>query len=254
MNVAKILKKLGLSEKEAFVYLALLKTGLAGAARIAREAALARQTTYSLLADLVEKGFIEQSDRKGVRQFYADPNELIKLVGRQRDELEKERKILEQELPKLLVENKRATALPIVQYYEGQEGMKRLFVNILEQYKKGKLKLFRGLGINRFYGGMEDTLREFVEKRSAYGVRTNLLIANAPDNFGIHDEQTALGRNVRRLNIDEQQAGIYLVGNSAYFFSYKDNVGVMLENQAIVKFLQDTFDALWEKTPGGGVQ
>ncbi len=246
MGVEQILQKLGLSEKETCVYLALLRIGLAGAAKVAKETGLPRQTVYSLLADLVKKRFIDQSDKRGVRQFYADPNELLRLVAERKDELEKQKKTLERELPKLLAENKRGGAFPVVQYYEGQEGLKRLFENILTQHKGTKAKSFRGFGINRFDGGLEEYIRGFIERRHSYGVTTNLLIADAPDNFGIRDEQTALGRNVKRLDIDEQEAGIYFVGNRAYFFSYKDNVGVMIENQAIVKYLKDAFDVLWD--------
>lgn len=248
MEIEGILKKLGLSEKEAKVYLTLLTTGLANAAAIARAAGLPRQTTYSLLETLVSEGFVEQSDKKGVRQYYADPNELGKLITRRKDELDKSKKVLEEEIPKILSKNKRGTSLPIVQYYEGQEGLKRLFENMLEQHKGPKVKMFRGLGINKIYGGMEAYVREFFTRRHKLGVTTNLLIANAPDNFGIKDERTALGRNVKHLAIDEQEAGIYLVGKSAYFFSYKDNVGVMIENQAITRYLQEAFDLLWQKT------
>lgn len=247
MDIPQVLKQLGLSEKAVTVYLSLLKTGLANAATIAREAGLPRQTTYSLLDELVRERFIEQGDKKGVRQFYADPNQLIKLITVRKEELERNKRVVEEELPKLLAKNHRAQALPIVQYYEGQEGLKRLFENILERYAKGKLKLFRGYGINQFYPGMENFLKFFIEKRNTYDVKTSLFIANAPDRFGIKDEQSALGRDFKRLNIEEQEAGVYLVGNAVYLFSYKDNVGVMVENTAIAKYMKDVFDESWEK-------
>lgn len=222
--------------------------GRAGAASLAREVDLPRQTVYSLLEDLVAGRFIEQSDRKGVRQYYADPNQLLRLLNHRKEELDAHKRVLREELPKFLAKGRRAKALPVVQYYEGQEGLKRLFENILAQYKKGKLKSFRGFGINQFYPGMEEYLASFVEKRNAYGVQTTLFIANAPDAFGIRDEQSALGRTFKRLPIEPQQAAIYFVGNAIYLFSYKDNVGVMIENQAIAQYMKDVFDSFWEKT------
>lgn len=250
MHMKETLEQLGLSGKESHVYLVMLKTGLSSASAIARAAKLPRQTAYSLLEHLVAEGYVEQSDRKGVRQYYADPNGLGKLIARKKEVLDRAKKAFEEEVPRLLSEHRRGTSLPVVQYYEGQAGLRRLFENILDQHRKGKAKTFRGLGINRFYGDMESYLREFVARRHKLGVQTNLLIANAPDNFGIRDERTALGRNVRRLDIDEQEAAIYLVGKNAYFFSYRDNVGVMIENQAITEYLKQVFDIVWDRTPG----
>lgn len=248
MDILQVLQQLGLSEKEVSVYLALIKTGLANAATIAREAGLARQTTYSLLDGLTVKQFVQQSDKKGVRQFYADPNQLVKLINQRKEELETHKRVVEEELPKLLAKSRRARALPIVQYYEGTEGLKRLFENILERYKKGKLRIFRGYGINQFYEGMEDFLKYFVVERHRYGVDSKIFIANAPDAFGVEDSGASLGRSFKRLDIEEQQAAVYMVGNAVYLFSYKDNVGVMIENQAIAQYLKDTFDIFWEKT------
>lgn len=248
MKAEETLRALGLSEKETRVYLAMLRSGATSASGIAKEAKLPRQTTYSLLETLVASAFVEQSDRKGVRQYYADPALLGRLIARRKEALDRHKKALDDEIPRILAEGKRGSALPVVQYYEGQEGLKRLFEHMLEAHKSQKAKTFRGLGVNRIYGGMEGYIREFFARRHKLGVATKLLIADAPDNFGIKDERTALGRSVRRLPIDEQEAGIYLVGKGAYFFSYRDNVGVMVENQAITEYLKQAFDLLWERT------
>ncbi|MGB4076086.1 MAG: helix-turn-helix domain-containing protein [Minisyncoccia bacterium] len=247
MTLEDTLASLGLSRKETQVYVSMLKTGMTSAASIAKEASLPRQTTYSLLEELIAQGFIEQSDKKGVRQYYADPNELGKLIARRKDELDRAKKVLDETVPKLLAEHRRGTSFPVVQYYEGQVGLTRLFENILDQHKNSKTKIFRGFGINRFYGGMESYIREFLKRRHKLGVTTRLLIADAPNTFGIKGPETSLGRDVKHLPIDEQEAGIYLVGKNAYFFSYKDNVGVMIENQAITEYLKQAFDLLWEK-------
>lgn len=248
VTIQNSLKELGLASKEIEVYLTLLKTGQASAAIVAKHSGLPRQTVYSLLGSLVEARFVDQSDKNGVRHFFADPNSLSKLINQKKESLDRNKKVLEEELPKFLAANKRGASFPVVQYYEGQQGIKRLFDEILDQHKRSKAKIFRGYGINQFYEGMEEYFRYFVEERYKYGVDTKLFIANAPDNFGIKDESTALGRAVKQLPIEEQQAGVYMVGNRVYLFSYKDNVGVMIENQAINSYLKEIFDILWSKS------
>ncbi len=86
-----------------------------------------------------------------------------------------------------------------------------------------------------------------MKKRASYGVDTHLFIAKGPDGFNIHDEKSAYRRTVKRLDIDQQMAGIYFVANRAYFFSYEDNVGIMIENQSIVSMLKHVFDDHWKR-------
>jgi HTH-type transcriptional regulator, sugar sensing transcriptional regulator len=246
--IAKLLKEIGLNEKEAQIYLSLVKLGTSSAAEIAHEVKLPRQTVYSILQPMVEQSLVEQSDKRGVKQFFTDPNHLLVLLDNQGKEIDKSRRQLEKEIPKLIEKQKRAKELPKVQYYEGRDGLKRLFENILEQHRRGKDKVFRGYGINKFRETLGKFLYDFVRKRARYGVTTNLFIGQGPDDFEI-TEKTRYGRNVKRLKIDPQQAGIYLAGDRVYLFSYDDNVGVMVENKAIVKLLKGVFDDHWSFYP-----
>lgn len=244
----ELLSKLGLNEKEISVYLGTLKAGPASSARIAMETNLPRQTVYSLILPLVERGFISKSVKRGVKEFFADPKQLLTLLDRQKEALTKNQALIEKELPKLLALRKKTAPLPKVEYYDGDDGLKNLFEHILTFYKKGGDKEFRGYGINQFHEvSLGGYLKEFVTERSKYNVKTRLLIGQGPDDFGIKDEATALNREVKRIAIDPQKAGIYLVGNQVYLFSYDDKTGVMIENKAIAKLITAIFDDHWKK-------
>jgi hypothetical protein len=129
-------------------------------------------------------------------------------------------------------------------------GLEYLFRSMLEVYRKKKTQKFRGYGINFLARtqGLEDYIRYFLKERSRLGVTTDLFIAQGPDDFRITNETTKLGRDVKHLAIEEQNAGIYLVGNRVYLFSYKNNVGVMVENKEIVALMKSTFDDHWKKS------
>jgi predicted transcriptional regulator len=244
----EILTSLGLSEKEISIYLILIKIGLSNTQQISREMELPRQTVYSVLFKLIEEGFVEQSDKRGVKHFYADPNVLLSLIEKKKTDLERSRKMAEEEIPKILAASKLGASVPVVQYYEGREGLKRLFEGILGVYKKGEEKEFRGYGVNFFFPGLESFMQKFVEERASYGVKTRLFIGKGIDGFNITNEANTFGRDIKRLEIEHQKAGIYIVGDRAYFFSYKDNVGVMIENRSIAEFLKVTFDDHWNKS------
>lgn len=244
--IKEILAKIGLDEKDQEIYLALIKLGPSSASSVAKETSLPRQTVYSILERLISHQVIEQSTYNGVKQFIADPNHLLKVMEKRRAILEDNKKHLEKIIPDLLSEHRRAKSFPVVQYYDGQIGLQRLFENILDKHKKGKIKSFRGYGINNFYPKLENFMREFIKKRSSYGVESYLMIADSTDEFDINTEgNKALRRNIKKIKIEPQQAAIYIVGNNTYLFSYRDNVGVMVENQAISQLLREVFDEHW---------
>ncbi len=244
----KTLKELGLSAKEIAVYKLVLLSGSVSASQLGRELSLPRQTVYSLLEKLVAMCAVAQSDREGVRQFSADPEALLALVREKKQRLESDHAALERELPEILASRRRKVRnFPNVQYYEGDDGLKRLFGSILLYYKQSGDKEFRGYGVNKIGAPLAGYLHDFVAKRYKLGVTTKLVIGRGPDDFYERSGGSKLGREVKRLDMDEQNAGVYLVGNRLYLFSYTDNVGVMIENETIIKLLTAVFDAQWSR-------
>lgn len=220
--------------------------GLVNAAQLGRMLNLPRQTVYSILGRLVGAGVVEQSDKRGVAHFFADPNDLLLLLEKRGKDIEQQKTALEQAMPRIL-ESRNITQVPRVQYYEGERGVRRLFESILELYRSGRSKEFRGYGVNFFKQLVgAKYVQEFVEKRHALGISTKLIIGKGPDDFGITGPDNVFGREIKRTDMEPQKAALYLVGNRIYLFSYADEVGVMIENDAIVELLTRVFDAHWK--------
>ena len=83
-----VLKKLGFSEKEAEVYLTLLKYGTQPTSLVAKRAKLNRGTTFLTLKELVAKGMVTKIMKNNVQYHSAlSPKYLSSLVGRKKEEL-----------------------------------------------------------------------------------------------------------------------------------------------------------------------
>lgn len=77
-EIIKLLKQIGLSEKESLIYLALIEIGRGTAYKIAQRSGLKRPTVYSLLDELRKKGIIMKIPHKKNQIFIAkDPAELF---------------------------------------------------------------------------------------------------------------------------------------------------------------------------------
>lgn len=90
------LRKLGLKEKEAKVYLTALELGYTSVQKIAQQAKISRPTTYEIIKSLKEKGLISQSKDKKKRYITAEsPDNLLGILRRQKKEIEeKEREFI----------------------------------------------------------------------------------------------------------------------------------------------------------------
>jgi sugar-specific transcriptional regulator TrmB len=245
-----VLKQLGLNEKEILVYKSLLERGASTASSLANVIDLPRQTVYSILQKLCDEGIIEKGPWKGAHKFIADPTNLSSIVRSRQKKLTRIGNTIEELMPELLAMRKLgANRKPSVQYYDGVFGLKRLFDEIIEQYKRKEDAVFRGFGINYFENtDIQEILDDFVRERYKYGIKTHLLIGKGGNDFGItKDGSTALGREVRSINMEAQNAGIYLVGDRIYLFSYEDDVGIMIEQKLITQLLKNIFDLEWDR-------
>ena len=76
-----IFKKLGLSDKEAHVYLSLLEHGTSSVRSLAASTKLNRGTTYDILKKLREVGLASFFHKNTKQHFVAeDPEKILKLL------------------------------------------------------------------------------------------------------------------------------------------------------------------------------
>ena len=81
------LEKIGLTPKEAAVYMALLKLGETGSSKILSETGLHGQFVYQALEGLEKRGLVQHVIQRGRKRFSArPPNTLLTLVEQQRRE------------------------------------------------------------------------------------------------------------------------------------------------------------------------
>ncbi|MDD5464143.1 MAG: helix-turn-helix domain-containing protein, partial [Candidatus Moranbacteria bacterium] len=106
------LQKLGLSQKEARLYLVALETGPSTVAKLAQKSGLKRGTIYEFLGEMLEKGLLEVNIL-GKRKLYAgvEPKKLHKIIDRQKE-------ILESLLPNLSLLSSNSSTKPKIKLFE----------------------------------------------------------------------------------------------------------------------------------------
>lgn len=134
------LKRFGLAEKEAKVYLACLEIGDSVASEIALKSDLPRTLVYDILERLIDVGLISYAIKNNKKYFRAaDPHELQQI-------LEEKQEALGDILPHLIkLQKMKGVKRPKVEIYEGKEGMKTVMNDIL----RSRVKEFLAYGSSK---------------------------------------------------------------------------------------------------------
>jgi sugar-specific transcriptional regulator TrmB len=121
MEINEVLEKIGLNEKEASVYLAVLELGTASVMSIAQKAGLKRPTTYLVLDDLQAKGLVGEVPQSKKTLYTAQtPENLL-------NDLRRKQELVTRALPELLAIHNQKQEKPQVQLFRGTEGLRQVY-------------------------------------------------------------------------------------------------------------------------------
>jgi len=115
------LMQVGMTKNETEVYLCLLQSDEALAGEISKKTKISRTYIYDTIEKLMQKGLVSYVVRNGKRYYKAaSPNKVI-------DYLKDREAKVNLILPQLLALHKPLTKKPIVEVYDGAEGMKNIY-------------------------------------------------------------------------------------------------------------------------------
>ena len=250
MKILQALRQLGLTDKEPEIYLTLLKThGAQPASIIATRAGLNRTTVYKTLMKLAKKGLITKTQRHGIICFFAEnpDSHLENLLSKQEKKLELLSQNLGAILPDIKNMQRHELLMPKMRFYEGLEGVKRIYEDTLKEGKT--IYAFED------YGLMIEELREYVEtyvpRRVAKGISAKVITPENPDctTFRKKDKQSLRETKFLSKNLFCMEIEINIYGQKTAFFSTNDKeemFAVILESQTIANSMKTIFDVCWQ--------
>ncbi len=182
-QITDYLKKLGLSELEAKIYLTLLQTGTVSIKSFAPMIGLKRTTAYLYIDPLIEKGLVVKVIQGNKKQIAAaNPDMLQELVEKKVQLAKTQTKIAES------VEN---------EFPEILQTLNSTFLK-KEEFQEAEIKYYKGkLGIQKIY---EEALKA-KELRSYVNIEEIATVF--PDNFSMFDNAFKKNPNMQMFEIVE---------------------------------------------------
>ena len=120
----KYLQEIGLSEKEALVYLALLQVDNESIQEIAKRTDINRTTVYPVLESLAKKGLVSEVQvGKKVNYEAAPPERLVTFVERQKVILVERSERLKDIIPQIKSIQREQGERPVVKFFDGRDGV-----------------------------------------------------------------------------------------------------------------------------------
>jgi hypothetical protein len=240
MEPLQALRHIGLSEKEAKVYLALLQLGRATAYTVAVKSGLKRPTTYLILDDLVRLGFAFESPRSLKKTFEAKPPEEVFALATERLH------VAESALPSIQALVRKREGRTQALYFEGLDG--------LAQALKYRLNDLRGLEAVGFYGAAVGAAPEAVALAAASladfkkgGVAMRGFIPQ--DKFIKPYVGQPGGPDFREIptSIYSSRISIDTVGDMTRIMDIVSAIpqATIIENAEVAKTLRQIFERLW---------
>lgn len=239
-DLNETLRNIGLTFKEAEIYLAALELGPSSILAISKHTHIHRTLIYQAVEKLVERGLIVKAPKKKLVLYAAiDPHDLVNYI--QKKEIEVQRA-----LPDFLAIMQSGTAHPQVTFYKGRAQLRQLYRSTLDCKSKVIWAYFPSLSMQQILGKeeMDVIIRERIRRK------INLRVIRAEQwevEFTTYQETDSALRDVRFLTPEfSPRMGLYIFDDTVCFFSpVEENYGVMVKSESFADLNRTLFENMW---------
>lgn len=235
-----LLHSLNLTEAQASVYAAALELGVANMQQLATKSGIKRTSIYNFIEEMKERGFIvEITKRKRTMYSAVAPEQLV--------EIEKTRLAeLEHALPELRAIQNESMTKPRVAFYDGIEGIKEVYADILKDKKEivafEDLENMKKVLPDSFY-------RWFPTERARRNITIKSILRDSPEARKITELDIRLLRKTKLINSSDWKTEINIYGDKVALMSYRTKIPfcVLIEDHNIAETLRSAWKELWER-------
>lgn len=241
MNLIPQLEQAGLTENEIKVYLHLLSAGLSTPPQIAAATKIARPNCYKLLQTLKANGLVAEHVR-AKRKAYSpnDPSALVVSMQKKAEALSE----LLPDLRSLFVSQKNK---PSIRFFEGVEGVKRIFTEMLSAKEVLGVASIKKLTAVFGYKYLDDLIRHMHER----GVTLRDIITEESTVGTV--APTRMGHSLYQYRTLPQSSGdipvdILIWNDCVAFVSVSAPVfGTVIQNAEIAQMMRIVFELSWKQ-------
>jgi len=250
-DLTKQLNLLGLDDKEAQIYLTLIKHVELTPLELSRLTQINRSTIYRILDRLKELGLVEEIlDQHRIKAKAVSPENLKLLIARKEAKVKELKDKLPEIVSQLSAIKDRPSSSTKVVYFRGKKGLQQMLWNVLKTKSE-----FVGYGYGDWNKGVgkefADKLRQERVKRKVYsreiqnpGSAEEMNFTQVKGYFKVY-KLGVIPKSVLEINHDT-----YIYNDVFAFYNYYKGelFGIEIHNKEITKTQRQIFEVLWKMT------
>tara|TARA_Y100000310_G_C20557456_1_gene751304 strand:- start:75 stop:797 length:723 start_codon:yes stop_codon:yes gene_type:complete len=232
------LSKIGLTGGETKVYLALIKHGALSKSPLASKAGISSSKVYEITEKLIRKGLASSFLRNNVTYYVAsDPIFLRRYVEKKEKELQEEKKLVDELLPKLKELKLSSEEEVKFELVEGWQGVQNAIIDGLD--KAPSNSIVHGIGIQFPSIGF---INKFHQQRLEKNIKLRIILSEPIDT-----KQNYKNANIRFIS------GISKIGMGIYpdrvLIQALDDppLNLIIKHPRIVQSFLKIYDLLWKQ-------
>lgn len=253
MNYKTIIGQLGLSSKEAAIYMAGLELGPSPVQDIARKAQIARPTAYLVLDSLIRKGLVTRHKNHKTLFSMESPRNLLRFIEQEEERIHERREELEKVLPELQAIMKDGDRKPTVRYFDGIEGLRSMRWEMVMRSKSGDVWYSLNPADHLFaaYGENEQV---WSRHRIAKGIHSKIIFTTQSPRLRDSLIKNSRIHHAERRFISPERypstSGFTVFGDCIAIGSFAGELcGVVIEGKSMADMMRHAFLIMWDSLP-----
>ena len=238
-NLTEILTQCGLGEKGAKIYLALLEFKIAAISTVAKKTNLPRSTTYNVLKELLKKGLVSESQKKGISYFAAADPRLV--VDRAQEAWQR----AQTAAPQLLAISQKYQNYPYATFYEGYEGIKSSWRDSIRTPDK---EILAYGSIKDIYDYYHDFNQWFIKERVKKKVSVREIGDFCDASFQEKKDSEKELRQVKILPPEIKLNGFTIIyDDKVVIASFKHETAIVIQDREHADTQRQLFELMWQQ-------
>ncbi len=241
-----LLRKFGFSEKESILYIACLELGTPSAAAvIAKRAKLNRTTAYDVLMSLKEKGLVIMHKKGGVQYYEAlAPEKLERYLLEESERYKRLATEAQKIIPELSARYQSAPNKPKVYFYEGIEGLIRVYEETLTSTEE--IRAYASDQANQ--DTISDYFPAYYKRRAAKKIPIRAIFPDTPKDRERHavDKKELRQSIIVPKSIMDFTPEVNIFDNKIMIADWKNKLGIIIESTEISQVFKQSFELAWE--------
>ncbi|HLC76148.1 MAG TPA: transporter substrate-binding protein [Candidatus Peribacterales bacterium] len=252
--IEDLLKDIGLSEKEAKLYITLLRHGQQTITFLSKRAEINRGLGYVLLHDLLEKGLVTKSSKGKVIYFsLLDPKLLVSYLENKKKDIDTKQERVQAMLGQFSAITNPGTAKPKIRFYDGSEGARTVLDSILATESKSLQAYVSVMETAKLVGG--EHFRKFIEKLSSAEISLDVIRAREVTTETPRRSTAVVSLETSKKDHREIRSAsqeftfpmtMFIVDDKiAILSSSEENFALMIESREVASMQRKLFSMLW---------